>query len=123
MRCSFRAAMTSTRLPHRNSAPTSVTATSSVSPRTRMNPISCPPRPTTTFSDREYLTLSELTRRLTAGARFVGSTVQMADGSQPTADESVLFAIGPNGAMRPATGNKQPAIHNGDTVIRFLAPT
>ena len=82
--------------------------------------------PPTTDNDilgAEYLTLSELTKRLTAGARFVGSTVQMDNGAQSTADESVLFVIGSNGAMRPATRNNRPAIHNGDTVIRFLAPT
>ena len=82
--------------------------------------------PPTTDNDilgAQYLTLSELTKRLTAGARFVGSTVQMDNGAQSTADESVLFVIGSNGAMRPATRNNRPAIHNGDTVIRFLAPT
>jgi NhaP-type Na+/H+ or K+/H+ antiporter len=69
------------------------------------------------------LTLRELAGRLEAGARVASSTVEIADGHQLAADDSVLFVIRANGTMRPVNRSDSPTIHSGDTVIRLLAPT
>ncbi len=71
----------------------------------------------------EGMTLAELTRCLADGARFVGMTVNSADGAELTTEPILLFLIGVNGDLRAATGNIGRAVRSGDTVIRLIAPT
>ncbi len=67
---------------------------------------------------RRELTLSELTRRLADGARFVTTTADGSGGAD-LRDRTVAFVVGPNGRMRVATDHQRPAVRHGDTVIRL----
>ncbi len=69
---------------------------------------------------REGLTLTDLTRRLADGARFVSTTIDLADQVELAIDATLLFVVRANGAVHPATSQTIPTARGGDTVISLV---
>jgi NhaP-type Na+/H+ or K+/H+ antiporter len=69
----------------------------------------------------EPVTLRELTRRLADGARFTHTKVDGANGAELADHGSLLFVVGPTGALHIATDHHIPSVSDGDTVIQLTA--
>ncbi len=66
------------------------------------------------------LTLTELTRRLADGARFVQTTVDDDSDTELMTDSELLFVVGASGDLRAAIEHGSPSARAGDTVVRLV---
>jgi hypothetical protein len=71
---------------------------------------------------RSDLTSAELTRRLAQGERFIRVRIDRMAASEGRQDGTTLFVVAPDGSMRAVTGGNGPKVHNGDSVIKLVAP-
>ncbi len=67
------------------------------------------------------LTLTELTRRLADGARFVQTTVDSDSGTEQETESELLFIVSANGDIRAALEHGSPTARAGDTLVRLVA--
>jgi hypothetical protein len=81
-----------------------------------------PPASEADILARNDLTFAELTRRVAHGEQFIRATANRAATPERNQDGTVLFVIDSNGGMHAATHGEDPAVRDGDTVIRLVAP-
>jgi NhaP-type Na+/H+ or K+/H+ antiporter len=81
-----------------------------------------PPASEADILARNDLTFAELTRRVAHGEQFIRATADRAATPERNQDGTVLFVIDSNGGMHAATHGEDPAVRDGDTVIRLVAP-
>jgi NhaP-type Na+/H+ or K+/H+ antiporter len=80
-----------------------------------------PPAAPTDILGPQALTLAELTRRLTDGARFVQKTVRTGPEVELAGEPDLVFVVGANGAMRAATDHSNLIARDGDTLVTLVA--
>ena len=71
---------------------------------------------------RDDLTSAELTRRLAQGERFISVTIDTVATPERSQDGTTLFVVATDGSMRAVTGGNGPKVHNGDRVLKLVAP-
>jgi NhaP-type Na+/H+ or K+/H+ antiporter len=81
-----------------------------------------PPASEADILARNDLTFAELTRRVAHGEQFIRATADRTAATERNQDGTVLFVIDPNGGMHAATHGADPAIGDGDSVIKLVAP-
>jgi CPA1 family monovalent cation:H+ antiporter len=69
----------------------------------------------------QALTLTELTRRLADGARFVQTTVRTGAEVELAGEPDLVFVVGASGAMRAATDHSNLIASDGDTLVALVA--